>query len=229
MTLSVGPSFQYYHLDSADNKLRFITNELLIHSYDSNTVYKDKSHIGLVIDLLRDKRNNKILPYAGYYINVKLQGYTGLNSYSKSFAQVIPEVAVYKMISRKPALVIAERVGGAVTVGRAAFYQSAFLGGQENLLGFRQYRFAGDHMFYNNLEFRLKLANFASYILPGQLGITGFYDVGRVWQKNESSNMWHQGVGGGLYFSPVQMAVIQVLAGYSNEGWYPYIIMGFRF
>jgi hypothetical protein len=229
MTLSVGPSLQYYHMDSADNKSRFITNELLIHSYDSNTVYKDKAHVGLVIDLLRDKRNNKILPYAGYYINVKLQGYTGLNSFSKSFAQVIPEVAVYKMVSRKPALVIAERVGGAVTVGKAAFYQSAFLGGQENLLGYRQYRFAGDHMFYNNLEFRLKLANFASYILPGQLGITGFYDAGRVWQKNESSNMWHQGVGGGLYFSPVQMAVIQVLAGHSNEGWYPYIFMGFRF
>ena len=229
VTLSVGPSVQYYHLDSSDNKFRFITNESLIHSYDSNTVYNEKSHVGLVVNLLLDKRNNKILPYAGYYINVRLQGYTGLNSYSKSFAQVIPEVDLYKLVSKRPALVIAERVGGAVTVGKAAFYQSAFLGGQENLLGFRQYRFAGDHMFYNNLEFRLKLANFASYILPGQLGITGFYDVGRVWEKNESSNMWHQGVGGGLYFSPVQMAVIQVLAGYSNEGWYPYITMGFRF
>jgi hypothetical protein len=61
------------------------------------------------------------------------------------------------------------------------------------------------------------------------LGFTGFYDAGRVWIKNEDSKTWHQGIGGGLYFSPVQMAVIQVLAGYSNEGWYPYIIMGFRF
>jgi outer membrane protein assembly factor BamA len=229
MTLSVGPSFQYYHSDSTDNISRFINNEPLIHSYDSNTVFRDKVHAGLIINLLRDKRNSKILPYAGYYINVLLQGSAGLNSYSKSFAQIIPEVALYKMISKKPALVIAERIGGAVTVGKAAFYQSAFLGGHENLLGFRQYRFAGDHMVYNNLEFRMKLANFASYILPGQLGLTGFYDVGRVWQKGESSDTWHQGVGGGLYFSPVQMALIQVLAGYSNEGWYPYIIMGFRF
>jgi hemolysin activation/secretion protein len=126
-------------------------------------------------------------------------------------------------------VVVADRVGGAVTVGKAAFYQSAFLGSHENLLGFRQYRFAGDHSLYNNLEFRIKLANFASYILPGQFGITGFYDAGRVWVKGESSNVWHQGVGGGLYFAPAQMAVIQVQAGYSNEGWYPYIIMGFRF
>ena len=143
--------------------------------------------------------------------------------------QLIPEVAVYKSLNKRSTLVVANRLGGAVTIGKAAFYQSAFLGGHENLFGFRQYRFAGEHMIYNNLEFRLKLANFASYILPGQFGMTGFYDVGRVWEKNESSNIWHQGVGGGFYFAPAQMAVFQVTAGWSKEGWFPYVIMGFRF
>jgi hypothetical protein len=229
MTLSVGPSFQYYHADSIENKGRFINNQPLIRSYDSNTVYQDKMHAGVIINLLRDKRNNLILPDGGYYMNVLVQGYKGLNDYSKSFMQIIPEVAIYKNIAKKGKLVIAERLGGAVTIGKSAFYQSAFLGGHENLLGFRQYRFAGEHVLYNNLEFRLKLGNFANYIVPGQVGLTGFYDVGRVWEKNESSGTWHQGVGGGLYFAPVQMAVIQLLAGYSNEGWFPYIIMGFRF
>ncbi len=32
-------------------------------------------------------------------------------------------------------------------------------------------------MFYNNLELRIKLADIANYILPGQLGLTGFYDI----------------------------------------------------
>ena len=229
LTLSAGPSVQFYHSDSSENKGRFINNEFLINSYDSNTVFRDKAHAGVIINLLRDKRNNKILPGSGSYINLQVLGYGGLNDISKSYMQIIPEIALYKSLGKKPNVVIAERIGGAVTIGKSAFYQSAFLGGHENLLGFRQYRFAGEHMLYNNLEFRIRLGNFANYIVPGQVGLTTFYDVGRVWQKSESSGTWHQGVGGGLYFAPVQMAVIQLLAGYSNEGWYPYIIMGFRF
>lgn len=229
MTLGAGPSVLFYHADSSENKGRFINNEFLINSYDSNTVFRDKAHAGVIINLLRDKRNNKILPWAGSYINLQVQGYGGLNDISKSYMQIIPEIALYKSLGKKPNVVIAERIGGAVTIGKSTFYQSAFLGGHENLLGFRQYRFAGEHMIYNNLEVRIRLGNFANYIVPGQVGLTGFYDVGRVWQKSESSGTWHQGVGGGLYFAPVQMAVIQFLAGYSNEGWYPYIIMGFRF
>jgi hypothetical protein len=228
-TLSAGPSVQFYHSDSSENNLRFINKVSLIHSYDSNTVHQDKAHAGLVLNLVRDSRNSIVLPTKGLYFSIVAQGYRGLNDESKSYVQVIPEIAVYKNLSKRSTVVIAERLGGAVTFGKSAFYQSAFLGGHENLLGFRQYRFAGEQMLYNNLEFRIKLANFASYILPGQFGMTGFYDVGRVWEKHESSNVWHQGVGGGFYFAPAQLAVFQVLAGYSKEGWYPYVIMGFRF
>jgi hypothetical protein len=228
-TFSAGPSVQYYRSDSADNDKRFINNVSLINSYDSNTVHQEKAHAGLVLNWVREKRDNLILPTKGHYINILAEGYGGLNDNSKSYVMITPEIGLFKNLSKRSTIVIAERLGGAVTFGKSAFYQSAFLGGHENLLGFRQYRFAGEHMVYNNLEFRIKLANFASYILPGQFGMTGFYDVGRVWVKDESSNVWHQGVGGGFYFAPAQMAVFQVLAGYSNEGWYPYIRMGFRF
>jgi outer membrane protein assembly factor BamA len=228
-TLSAGPAIQYYQSDSIENKGRFINTESQILSYDSNTVHRDRLHGGVIINWLRDKRDHIILPTAGHFVNVQVQAYNGLNNNSKSYMQVIPEIAVYKNLSKKSMVVIANRLGGAVTVGKSAFYQSAFLGGHENLLGFRQYRFAGEHMLYNNLEIRVKLGNFVNYIIPGQFGLTGFYDVGRVWEKNESSRTWHQGVGGGLYFAPAQMAVIQVKAGYSNEGWFPYVIMGFRF
>jgi hypothetical protein len=46
---------------------------------------------------------------------------------------------------------------------------------------------------------------------------------------DEKSDMWHNGVGGGLYFAPAQMVVVNVVAGYSREGWLPYVTMGFRF
>jgi len=228
-SFSIGPSLQYYRFAVNDNKGRFIANTDLLHSYDSATIAKDKAHAGLVANYTADGRNNALLPTYGYYFTAKWLGYTGLNSYSRAYTQLIAQLAVYKSIDRKSNFVIADRIGGGVTAGYATFYQSMFLGGQGNLLGFRQYRFAGEHMLYNNLEVRIKLANLASYVLPGQLGLVGFYDAGKVWQKGYNDGVWHQGAGGGFYFSPAQMLLLQMVAGNSGEGWYPYFTMGFRF
>ncbi len=227
--LTIGPSFQYYHFNEDDNVGRFINNTSLIGSYDSATVNKDRVHAGVVMNLISDKRNNAVLPTWGNMVNFKIQGYAGLNSYSKSFIQIIPEFAFYKSFGSQSTIVLADRFGGGVTIGKTAFYQSLFLGGQSNLFGYRQYRFAGQHSAYNNLELRIKLGDFANYILPGQFGITGFFDIGRVWEKDMPSDKWHTGQGGGIYFAPARMAVIQVVAGNSDEGWYPYISMKFRY
>lgn len=227
-TISVGPSLQFYHLNLDDNNGRFINQPSLINSYDSLTVNKDKAHVGLLVNVTSNHRNNNILPTSGYYFNVTLQGYTGLNQYSKDFMQIRPEFTYYQKLNSSGSIVLSDRIGGGVTVGQAAFYQSMFLGGQGNLLGYLQNRFAGQHMAFNNLQARIKLLNIASYILPGQLGISGFYDAGRVWEKGEDSSKWHQGTGGGLYFSPASLTIIQVMAGHSTEGWYPYISMNFR-
>ena len=228
-SLSLGASLQYYRYDADENEGRFITNTHLIHSYDSTTIEKEKLFSGVVFNYLKDSRNNKILPTSGGYFNLKIIGYTGLNSFSKSFVQLLPEAAFYFSVDRQSNIVIANRIGGGITGGKTTFYQSLFLGGHENLLGYRQYRYAGYQLLYNNLEARLKLAQVGSYILPGQLGLIGFYDVGKVWAKGYNSNTVHQGIGGGAYYAPAKLAVFQLLAGHSKEGWYPYFTMGFRF
>ncbi|HEY0297979.1 MAG TPA: BamA/TamA family outer membrane protein, partial [Arachidicoccus sp.] len=228
-SLSIGPSYQYYHLNSDDNMGRFINNISMIHSYDSATLDKDKSHLGIKANYTYDHRNNPILPKWGTYVNITLQGYGGLNDYSKSYGQLIPELAVYKSINQSQTVVLADRLGGGITIGKPAFYQALFLGGQGNLLGYRQYRFAGEQSVYNNLEIRIALSDFGNYLIKGEFGLTGFYDVGRVWASEQSSDKWHNGVGGGLYFAPASLAVIKFTMGHSPEGWYPYISMGMRF
>ncbi|PWG82224.1 BamA/TamA family outer membrane protein [Pararcticibacter amylolyticus] len=228
-SLSVGPSLQYYSCDRSDNEGRFINNTSMINSYDSLTIGKRKLHGGLAVQLTADKRNNPVLPSWGSLINVRIQAYKGLNNYSESFIQVLPQVSFYKSLNRKSTIVLAERAGGGITAGKTTFYQSLFLGGQDNLLGFRQFRFAGQHLFYNNIEIRAKITDVMSYILPGQLGIMGLYDTGRVWEKGENSSVWHHGAGAGLYFAPAQMALFRFLATYSKEGWYPSVAMNYRF
>ncbi|MDB5135318.1 MAG: hypothetical protein JWP37_1921 [Mucilaginibacter sp.] len=227
-TLSVGPSVQYYHLSPDANAGRSVSQPGLITSYDSASYNRNKLHLGGIVTFISDKRDNKILPAGGYYLDLKLSGYAGVNSDARSFGQLKPEFTWYQKVDSAAVLVFSDRIGGGISVGNPAFYQSMFLGGQGNLLGYLQNRFAGRDMVYNNLQFRLRLANIAGYILPGQLGITGFYDTGRVWVSDDHSDKWHQGAGGGLYFVPASLTVIQVLAGHSSEGWYPYISLNFR-
>ncbi|SEN93799.1 Calcineurin-like phosphoesterase [Mucilaginibacter gossypiicola] len=228
-SVTVGPAFQYYKLNIDDNTGRFITYPLLTNAPDSYTFDKTKIHAGVVVNFINDKRNDKVLPAWGSFINIKLQEFNGLNNNSTSFAQLIPQVALYKSLNAKSTIVLADRVGGGITIGKTAFYQSLFLGGQDNLLGYRLYRFAGQHSFYNNLELRIKLSDFASYIVPGQIGVIGFYDIGRVWENGQSSDKWHNGTGAGFYVAPARLAVIKVVAAYSEEGWYPYLSTSFRF
>jgi Omp85 superfamily domain/Calcineurin-like phosphoesterase len=228
-SVSIGPSAYFYSFDKDENTGRFINNRSLIGSYDSAIVEKDKWHLGGAVEYTNDKRSSKIIPQWGSYVNIRLQAYKGINDYSRDFAQLIPQVALYKSLNPKSTIVLAERFGGTISLGKTAFYQSAFIGGQENLLGYRQYRFAGQHSFYNNLELRIKLADVASYILPGQFGITGFWDIGRVWEIHDNSGKWHNGTGAGIYFAPASMIAFSFVMGNSSEGWYPYFTLGLRF
>jgi hypothetical protein len=45
---------------------------------------------------------------------------------------------------------------------------------------------------------------------------------------DEYSHRWPNGTGIGLYFSPAQLAVIQIVDAHSVEGWYPYFSLGSR-
>lgn len=228
VTLRLGTTFQYYGLEEDDNKDRFIIDHAL-KSYDSSTLFKKRIFTGVTFFYEKDRRNNIHFPSKGGVFLFETKGYQGLNHYSKSFVQALSSLSLYISLNQQSSIVLANRLGGGITLGQAAFYQSVFLGGHDNLRGFRNYRFAGSHMLYNNMELRMRLAQIGSYILPGQLGVTFFYDAGKVWANGANSRTIHQGVGGGIYFAPANIAVFQLLAGYSTEGWNPHFTMGFRF
>jgi hypothetical protein len=228
-TISIGPSFQYYRYSRDDNEGRFIEQVNELHSTDSATITKDKMYAGLVVNFIHNNRNSDILPISGTYLDTRIAAYKGLNQFSNSIAQLTAAFSVYQPVSKKKGIILTDRIGGGVTLGKQAFYQSQFLGGQGNLLGYREFRFGGQHSLYNNLELRVKVTDFINYIIPGQFGLLGFHDVGRVWRKNESSEIWHQGYGGGIYFAPASLAVFRFVMGHSNEGWYPYVAMKFRY
>src|SRR3569833_2612159 len=139
------------------------------------------------------------------------------------------EFSFYLNPDRDSVLIIANRTGGGTYFGNADYFQQIQLGGPQTLRGYKTWSFTGRTMLYNNLELRLKVLDFTSYLLPGSIGILGFNDIGRVWSATDSSIAWHDGYGGGIYVIPAQLVLIQAAVGFSKEGSLPYISIGFRF
>ena len=227
--LSIGPALFYYTFDPADNRGRYVSDPRRIGSYDSLLLSAEKLHVGGQVHYVLDRRSNPVIPRSGFMVDVRLRAYKGVNREARDFVQLMPEFSFYQKLNRSKTIILADRVGGTASVGKTAFYHSAVIGGQGNLLGYRQYRFAGQHSIYNNFELRIKLADIVSYILPGQFGIIGFWDTGRVWETTDNSAKWHHGTGAGIYFAPASMLAVNVTMGHSTEGWLPYFTLGLRF
>ena len=58
-------------------------------------------------------------------------------------------------------------------------------------------RYAGDASAFGSAELRLRLAT-VSVVVPVHVGLFGFGDVGRVWVRDDASDVWNTAVGGGL-------------------------------
>ena len=147
---------------------------------------------------------------------------------SYDVTQLNSDFTVYLQLI-KNTLVIADRVGGGHNVGDFEFYQAQYLGSEDNLRGYRKNRFAGRSKFYNNLEMRLRIANFKTYLFPGAIGILGFFDTGRVWVDDDNSNKWASGFGAGLWISPLRRMVLTFTYAASEEDALPLIGLGWKF
>jgi hypothetical protein len=102
---------------------------------------------------------------------------------------------------------LALRVGGKHMLGDLYPFHNAasiggggFFSGQDAVRGFRPNRFIGDSSLYANADLRLYLSRFF-LALPGEWGVFGFGDVGRVWWQEDpsSADTWHTSWGGGVW------------------------------
>jgi hemolysin activation/secretion protein len=127
-------------------------------------------------------------------------------------------------------LVLATRWGWAKNYGKFEFPQAMYLGGTDNLRGYRKQRFAGRSILYNNAELRISIANFNTYLFGGVFGVQIFNDVGRVFLDGEKSGKWHDGYGAGIWIAPIKRFVVTAsLAHSEEEKALPRVTFGFQF
>jgi hypothetical protein len=226
--LSEGIAGQYYNSSVSNNSNRFLNNYDQLNPAEN--VFGTRFYTGALVTAKLDTRNKATIPTKGIYWSATVSGFTGLSSGShNTYGQILSEFSFYLNPDRDSVLVIANRTGLGTTVGDATYFQLMKLGGTQNFRGFHTNRFTGKSIAYNNLELRLKVLDFASYLLPGSIGVIGFNDVGRVWVPGEKSSQWHDGYGGGIYIIPAQLVLIEAVMGFSKEGSLPYITIGLRF
>lgn len=227
LSLLYGLRGQYYTAGADDNTNN--TLALFNQSQPEEAVFGYKFFAGPTAGIVYDSRNNDVMPTTGKHLVLNIYGQQQLNGSHNNFVQAVVDAAHFYALNKDSTIVLANRIGGGTTIGQPYFFQLLYLGGTTNLRGYRNYRFAGKSYAFHNVELRIKLFDFVSYLLPGTVGITLFNDVGRVWQPGESSARWHNGYGGGIYIQPAGITLIQVQAGHSTEGWLPYVRIGFRF
>jgi len=225
--LSAGVTGQFYYANGNENTNRFLNT--FSAQNPNEQVFSTKTYAGLVAGAEIDTRNNQLLTTKGIYWNTTLRGLQQLNQQNHHYGELMSEFSFFANPDRDSIFVLAARVGGGTILGHAEYFQQMKLGGSDNLRGFRTWRFTGKSMLYNNIEARLKLFDFNSYLFPGSFGVIGFNDVGRVWTPGEKSNQWHDGYGGGIFLIPAELLLVQATIGHSNEGKFVYVNLGYRF
>ncbi|MEO6547139.1 MAG: BamA/TamA family outer membrane protein [Ferruginibacter sp.] len=227
LRLSGGVAFQFYTSTKSNNDGHFF--DKYNQDFPSSLLYNNKLYAGLIAGAEYDTRNNMLLPSNGIYWHTTMKGMKGTSGDKNSYGNMLSELSLFLAPFKTPGFVIANRVGAGTTVGHPDFFQQMYIGGKQSLRGFHTNRFVGKTALYNNLELRVKLFDFNSYLLPGMVGLIAFNDVGRVWLPGEKSSTWHDGYGTGIYIVPAQLLLIQAVIGFSKEGSLPYISIGFRF
>jgi len=226
--LYYGPSFTYYELDKDQTAGRIIS-DFNKNGLDSMSVYQSKSYAGLRLGVRIDTRDNTLIPTRGISWNTSVYGSQGLNGPTRNYVQLASDLSLYTNFHVPTSVVLITRFGANKIWGDYEYFQAATLGGVQNLRGYRNFRFAGNAAVYNNVELRIKLFDFRSYLFPASVGLIGFNDVGRVWSPSMDSGRWHDGYGGGIYFTPANLVVLSAVVGRSEDGVLPYITFGVRF
>ena len=229
MHVDIGPTFQYFQVDSSQNHGRFVTDPNL-NGLDPARAFLPRHLLGADARVKIDSRNNPVLPTRGLVLDAGVRQLFGLDPTTKSLTQLNIDLRIFMNVFTFPRIVLGTRFGWAKNYGSFQFPQAQYLGGTDNLRGYRKQRFAGGSMLYNNIELRYRLLDFNTYLFGGTLGLLVFNDVGRVFENGENSQRWHDGYGGGLWFSPIRRFVIAAsLAHSEEERALPRVSFGFQF
>lgn len=212
---SIGPTFTQYSAEFEDNKGRLIDNPIL---YNPSGIFSTKYYLGGKANFNIEYIDNILFPKRGITWYNTIVSTQGLNSGSRNLTKYASDMTVYANVTGKSRITAILRAGGGKILSKnPEYFQLLTLGANNFNRGYFKNRFSGDASLYTGFETRLKIIDSKSYLVPGEVGLLGFYDIGRVWYKGEVSKRWHASYGTGIYYAPFNLAMISATIGFSPE------------
>ncbi len=205
----IGPVYSMVQV--LENKDRFIYQNIPV----SSKLYEQKHFAGAQATFAISYLDNNAVPTKGIALSTGAQYLQNIKESGKQLTRFNADAQFYLPFFKH--LVLAIRPGAAAVTGKPEFFQHVSTGGSRNLRGYARDRFWGTSSFYSANELQY-LFNVKSHIFNGKAGLVGFYDVGRVWLKNEVSSDWHTGYGGGILLAPFNKIMASITYGTSVEG-----------
>lgn len=187
--ISLGPVMRYTTTDSVTN--RFISQ---LNPYGAGTF----GQVGAQVKMHYESRYKPDTLKPRGILDFTGSGYPASWDVKSAYESIDGYAAAYLTVPIPKKPVIALRAGGKKLFGDFPYFDAAFLGGSSSLRAEERQRFAGDASVYGNAELRVPVAQFP-LILPLDVGLIGFTDVGRVYVDGDSPGGWHTAAGGGLW------------------------------
>jgi hypothetical protein len=213
--IQAGPSLYLYDAKYSKNENNILSDFREL-GMDSSSIFGQKTYLGIKAGMVLDNRNNELWPTRGMLWTNDIIALKGMGS-ANNYIAYVTDMKVYASLTEPARLVSVLKLGGGRIYSKNyEYFQAMNFGVNNSLYSFRKNRFTGRGTIYGSIELRYKLLDVNSYILPGELGIIGFYDVGRVFEKSLPGKRWHTGYGGGFYFTPFKLFVITATAGVSK-------------
>jgi len=217
LALSFGPQYRRFEPVESDGT---VVGELQPYGFGSF------NEVGVVGALDLDARDRPVQTTSGLAARVEGRYFPAALDVEEQFGAVRAWAAGFLTVPGRAGPTLALRLGGEKVWGRAPFQEAAYIGGRNTLRGFRNQRFAGDGSVYVNSELRLKLAR-VLVLLPGDVGVYALGDAGRVFLQGESSNRWHSAIGGGAWFTIMDVFNLNFSVAASSEDTFFYFESGF--
>lgn len=217
LQVAAGPTFYRYWYESENNNGKILERPELI-GLNAADVFTNKSYLGAKAAVQVNNLNSELFPTRGIQWNTEVTALGGISGNAGSLTRLTSDMSVYASLSSPAKLVAVMRLGGGHIFNKNfEYFQALNLGANNFLRGFRKNRFSGSSLAYGSLELRYKLFQSKWYVLPGDVGLVAFNDVGRVWLRTEDSRRWHYAYGGGLYYVPFNMVIVSATMAFSKE------------
>lgn len=220
LTASIGPALRYSTTDFSRTTL---IRE--VRPYGSGSF----GELGVQGSLTLDSRDTAAAATKGVLLSAGGGLYPAIWDVASTFGEVHGHAATYLTAPLPLRPTLALRVGGQRVWGTYPFQEAASIGGGSTVRGLYSDRYLGDASAYGNAELRVRLTSF-DILAPGEMGVLGLGDAGRVWVAGESSDRWHTAFGGGLWFAYLDRRnTVSVAAAHGEGRTALYLRTGFMF